>query len=49
MKFRAKLAIKLALLIGGNEYRKMLSDMIEGMVESIVTEKTQVVVLEGPR
>lgn len=46
---RAKLAIRIALWIGGDEYRKMLRDTIEKMVESIVIEKTQVVVLEGPR
>ena len=49
MSFRAKLAIKLALLIGGQAYKQMLLDTVQGMVESVVTEKTSVVVLEVPR
>ena len=49
MSFRVKAAIKLALLIGGQEYRKLLRDTVCNMVESIVTENTQVVVLEVPR
>lgn len=48
MNIRARLAIKLALWVGGQDYRLMLMDTVAGMVESIVTEKTQVVILEGP-
>lgn len=48
MNIRARLAIKLALWVGGQDYRQMLMDTVAEMVESIVTEKTQVVILEGP-
>ena len=49
VNLRARLAIKLALLVGGQDYRQMLTDTVSGMVESIVTENTQVVILEGPK
>ena len=49
MSFRAWLAIKLALWIGGQAYRQMLVDSVQGMIESIVKEKTAVIVLEVPR
>ena len=43
--FRVKLAISLALLVGGEEYRKALQKSVSGMVESIVQDHTQILVL----
>ncbi len=49
MNLRSRLAIKLALWVGGQEYRQMLMDTVSSMVESIVTENTRIVILEGPK
>jgi hypothetical protein len=46
MKFRVKLAIKVAHLIGGQEYRQMLVDSVFEMAQDIAEGKAIAIALE---